>query len=278
MREEKEQSQAPGISFKPKLCHAHAHQDNSCFHVHNTAEILHQRLDSLNLLVRRRSSFAIERVVRISEEVESQSFQQNPASNEVDTESDDLTSKVHVLAHRDPKSVLDTDASKRLEHIFDRYMSEHKEDSDAPTKKSKKRKGLNRIQVKRGERLKKSILTLQNQLQKNSSRYLSRSANSLRFQSTSVVDDEFPIPVSESEMDPNLLLTLSCEMLAIDTGRRLLKAVVLHAISQKLFVLMFWFIHCRFFQVRIFWQQIMFMLLLAVITYSLHVPVEKLES
>lgn len=265
MKEEKEQTQIPGIRpFTPHLHHAHTHQDDSCFHIHNSAEILHQRLDSLNNLVKKRSSFSIDRVASISEEIEKNQFlHQNAASGEIGNEDDNITSNLHNLAHKDPKSVPETDASKRLEQIFETYMLEKNKDNlNTTTKKSKKRKGLNRIQVKRGERRKRSIQALQNQLKKTSSKHLSRSANSLRFHlrakqsdnKETAVDDEFPIPVSESEMDPHLLLTLSCEKLAIDRGRRLLKEVVLHMISQKLFVLMYWFVHCRFFQVSFYWH------------------------
>ncbi len=256
MREEKENRPNTADSFKPGQLHIYTHDDDSSCHIHNTAEILHQRLDSLNHLARRRSSFAI-----INSGLGELDGHFDPQTHTSKEEGDNLKPKIHVLAHRDTKLVPDTDAGKRLEQIFDRYFSEKKEDFDAPNKKSKKRKGLNRIQVKRCERRKKSILKIQNQLKKNSAKNLSRSANSLCFHmkrsrnpdsksTPNLMDDEFPIPVCGNEMDPPLLLTLSCEKLAIERGRRVLKAVVLHEISQKLFVLMYWFIHCRFFQVR----------------------------
>eukprot|EP00979_Chaetoceros_neogracilis_P004951 scaffold845_cov274-Chaetoceros_neogracile.AAC.44 len=141
-----------------------------------------------------------------------------------------------------------------------KYKAESEEDPKVT--KLKKQRGLSHVQIQRGERRYKNIQTLQNQLNSISTRHLSRSANTLQFRlkrkidqhidngapSDEVLNDDFPIAVDEHEMNPSLLLTLSCEKLAIDRGNRLLKAVVLHDISKNLFVLMYWFIHCRFFQ------------------------------
>lgn len=244
-----------GNSLKSKL---HQAKHNS-FPLKNSAKLLHQRLDSLNNVARRRSSFALDKAVIENGNIIPSGFpfpalllKERPC-----VEGDDKSSGTRVLAHRDTDVVTDTEAGKRLENIFDRYSIEKDEDSGALKTRSKGKKGLNRIQVKRGERRKRSIQTLQNELKKNSSRYLSRSANSLRFHlrgnpnlSDIFSPNAFPIPVNKVEMDPHVLLTLSCEKLAVDRGKRLLKAVVLHQISQQLFVLMYWFIHCRFFQVR----------------------------
>jgi len=251
-----EQLQSESIAFKPKSYQGP--QDNA-FHM---AEILHQRLDSLNNLVTMRASLSLSRISSGIEKVSSALAQQNaPPSHDIETKSGEDLTQVHCLASRDPH-LPPTDAGQRLEILFDRYNSQTKEEK-APQKASKRRQGLNHIQVKRGERRKVSIQTLQNQLKGNSSRYLSRSANSLRFRlkkksscqapkkdSDMEAEEVFPIPVSEFEMNPHLFLTLSCEKLALDRGKRLLTSVVLHQISQKLFVLMYWFIHCRFFQVR----------------------------
>lgn len=57
-----------------------------------------------------------------------------------------------------------------------------------------------------------------------------------------------PIPMKETEMNPGLLITLSCEKIVVESGKRLLKTVALHETSQKLFIHMYWLIHCRFFQ------------------------------
>jgi len=228
------------------------------------AQTFLQRLDSLNALVRRRSSLSLQRIFANPTQ-ECQTLQHQPTiSQEINIAhsiENNATSN-HSLATRD-LTLPQTDAGRRLELLFERYRAESEDDPKAK-KESKNRRGLNRAQVKRGERRKKSIQTLQNQLTGISTRYLSRSANTVQFrlkrnngksiqnkaQTDEVADEEFPISIDEHEMNPDLLLTLSCEKLAIDRGNRLLKAVVLHEISKKLFVLMYWFIHCRFFQVR----------------------------
>ena len=249
--------QSQNIPFKPQSFQG---INDSSF----LAQTFLQRLDSLNALVRRRSSLSLQRIFANPTQ-ECQPLQHQPTVSQeiniVHTIENNATSNLS-LATRD-STLPQTDAGRRLESIFERYRAESEEDPKAK-QNSKRRRGLNRAQVKRGERRKKSIQMLQNQLTGISTRYLSRSANTVQFrlkrntgkiiqhraQTDEVADEEFPIAIDDHEMNPNLLLTLSCEKLAIDRGNRLLKAVVLHEISQKLFVLMYWFIHCRFFQVR----------------------------
>jgi hypothetical protein len=221
-----------------------------------------QRLDSLNALVRRRSSLSLKRIFSNPQRNDCHNVHDRSASQVVDTGNANPPS-IYSLAVRDPNLPM-TEAGKRLEILFDRYKAESEEDPKVT--KLKKQRGLSHVQIQRGERRYKNIQTLQNQLNSISTRHLSRSANTLQFRlkrkidqhidngapSDEVLNDDFPIAVDEHEMNPSLLLTLSCEKLAIDRGNRLLKAVVLHDISKNLFVLMYWFIHCRFFQVRDF--------------------------
>ena len=250
-------TQSQNIHFKPQS-----------FQGTNDGSFLAQtfllRLDSLNALVRRRSSLSLQRIFANPTQ-ECQTLQHQPTvsqeTNIVHSIENNATSN-HSLATRD-STLPQTDAGRRLELLFERYRAES-EDNPKEKRDSKKRRGLNRTQVKRGERRKISIQTLQNQLTGISTRNMSRSANTVQFrlkrnngkiiqnraQIDEVADEEFPISIDEHEMNPDLLLTLSCEKLFIDRGKRLLKAVVLHEISKKLFVLMYWFIHCRFFQVR----------------------------
>ncbi len=227
------------------------------------ATALHQRIDSMKEIVNRRSFF-------MSEQIPDDDAIMNVAMSNIahDGEIDDVRShegetgetpdKVRPLAKHDPK--LQTDAGKRLEAILDKYVHEVNEEGKSGRIRSSRKqrgRGLSRIEVKRGERRKISIKALKSELQKNGKRYLSRGVSSVHFQlntkeSSSQLDGDeyvYPIPVRKSEMNPHLLLTLSCEMIALNRGNRLLKVVALHEKSQKLFVLMYWFIHCRFFQV-----------------------------
>ena len=244
------------IAFKP----------NSFQGVNDNSFLAHtflQRLDSLNALVQRRSSLSFQRVFSDPQQEDAGNVHQQSVSqvlNAVNT-NENSSAPSHSLAMRDPNLPM-TEAGRRLEILFDRYRAESAEDPKVT--KLKKHRGLNRVQIQRGERRTKSIQTLQNQLNGISTRHLSRSANTLQFrvkhkadkithrraQSDEVANGDFPIAVNEHEMNPSLLLALSCEKLAIDRGNRMLKTVVLHDISQKLFVFMYWFIHCRFFQVR----------------------------
>ena len=229
-------------------------QDNS-FHM---AEVLHQRLDSLNELVRRRSSIRIHDASKPEKDT-NEIILGGSVCGEVGAKVDN---KFVTFDASEKPRVPQTDAGRRLEILFDRYKAENDGDEKASSNTCTKRKhskALNRSQIKRGERRKASIKALQRQLKTISSRHFSRSANSLRFkvnrdpsshgESNMTTERQFPIPVGDCEMCPNLLLTLSCEKLAVDRGTRLLKAIVLHQISIDLFVLMYWFIHCRFFQV-----------------------------
>lgn len=54
-----------------------------------------------------------------------------------------------------------------------------------------------------------------------------------------------------NEMNPKLLLSYACERTVLPGGTRMFKHFATSTESQHLFVYMFWFIHCKFFQV---WQ------------------------
>lgn len=54
-----------------------------------------------------------------------------------------------------------------------------------------------------------------------------------------------------NEMNPKLLLSYACERTVLPGGARMFKHFATSLESQHLFVYIFWFIHCKFFQVRL---------------------------
>jgi hypothetical protein len=219
------------------------------------ADLLQQRLNSLNKLVRRRESLTgIGNPDLIAEAGSKLKEQQQEADVDVGIEN---LGCPHPLSERNP-DLPQTDASRRLSLRFDDYQDGI--NCESPNKI--KNHGSNRVVINVRERRKKSIQILEKQLQSNSSKYLSRAANSIRFHVKKVPSEshlnerskmteveEYPIPLGGFEMNPDLLLSLSCEKMALNHGRGLLKTVSLNPISLDLFVYMYWFIHCRFFQV-----------------------------
>lgn len=191
-----------------------------------------QRLESLNNLVRRRSSLTLN--VPIADD---------------DGKSERNCCDVNNIESLERPILMEienTDAAKRLEMLFDRFVEEKK---DPNLKSSKKCKGSCRNQMR--ESRKQKILELQTQLKRKHTRHLSRSANTLTFRLSDKAacgGDIDIYPIKKAEMDAKLLLLLSCEKISIKRGYRLLKSIATHEISQDLFITMFWFAHCRFFQ------------------------------
>lgn len=52
-----------------------------------------------------------------------------------------------------------------------------------------------------------------------------------------------------NEMNPKLLLSYACERTVLPGGARMFKHFTTSLESQHLFVYIFWFVHCKFFQV-----------------------------
>lgn len=50
-------------------------------------------------------------------------------------------------------------------------------------------------------------------------------------------------------MNPKLLLSYACERTVLPGGHRMFRHFATSVESQRLFVYMFWFVHCKFFQV-----------------------------
>lgn len=60
----------------------------------------------------------------------------------------------------------------------------------------------------------------------------------------------FPMPLDEFKRNAELLMKLSCEKMCLDHGRGLMKTISTNPTSIDLFINMFGFIHCRYFQVH----------------------------
>mmetsp|Transcript_21175 Transcript_21175/g.31177 ORF Transcript_21175/g.31177 Transcript_21175/m.31177 type:complete len:632 (+) Transcript_21175:82-1977(+) len=180
----------------------------------------------------------------------------------------------HSLAFRNP-DLPQTDAGRKLESLFLNYREDSVEGIHGRSGggKSKKR-GISRIEAKRREKKKRTIQAIQGELEANASRHLARAANSLRYRITKSKDqqgrqlvdevngkgikhavpdkcnphtEEWPIPLG-NDMKPELLIRLSCEKIVLPSGESMLKRLALHSVSLNLYVYMFWFVHCRFFQ------------------------------
>ncbi|CAM9670310.1 unnamed protein product [Ectocarpus sp. 4 AP-2014] len=63
-----------------------------------------------------------------------------------------------------------------------------------------------------------------------------------------MAQERFPIPMEPNEMNPKLLLSYACERTVLPGGARMFKHFATSLESQHLFVYIFWFIHCKFFQ------------------------------
>jgi hypothetical protein len=61
-------------------------------------------------------------------------------------------------------------------------------------------------------------------------------------------NEPWPIRLGGTEMQPKWLLTLAAEKLTLVAGEAMMKRLCLHELSCHLFVYMYWFVHCRFFQ------------------------------
>ena len=174
---------------------------------------------------------------------------------------------IHLLFTTDP-NIPQTDAARRLETLIESYHDGSiGQDKVKKKRELKKKIGLSRIEAKRRERRRRDIQRFQGLLEGNSSKYLARSANSIRFkvasmdgESSQMISplinpkkyppaDSYPIPLGGYEMNPDLFFGYSCEKMTIQRGKKIMKQISLHPISLNLFVVMYWFIHCRFFQV-----------------------------
>jgi len=170
-----------------------------------------------------------------------------------------------------------TEAGKKMELLFqkmdDNDMTRRKK---RVRKKTRRRAGLSDLEQL--ERSRNLIFSIQNKLEKNAEKYVTRAANSLRFKVNNKeknkkqeVDcfkisdfnryqEDWPIPLDRYNMDPELLLRLSIETAVLSNKTYLMKRVILHETTYDLYVYIFWFVHCRFFQVcfQIVEQNILF--------------------
>lgn len=195
-------------------------------------------------------------------------------SNEIEVEdffpelkvesNDDVISIPQSLAFRDPNLPY-TEAGRKIELLFQKYHDNEGNETERKGRK-KARRGAGRLDIEKQERRRKAIMHIQTQLEKNSEKYVTRAANSLHFRVqfcngddhsiTSPLNtdvdprqEKWPIELGGFDMNPQLLLKLSIEKAIIPNGLVLMKRLVLNEISCDLFVYIFWFVHCRFFQV-----------------------------
>ena len=60
--------------------------------------------------------------------------------------------------------------------------------------------------------------------------------------------ERWPIPLEATEMNPRLLLSYACERVTLPSGFKVFKHFTLSPMSCQLFVYLYWYVHCRFFQ------------------------------
>ncbi|CAM9224340.1 unnamed protein product [Chrysoparadoxa australica] len=166
-----------------------------------------------------------------------------------------------------------TDAGRKLDAKLEAVLGTPTAGNSDPTHtrdnalKSKRALYKTKTTKDKGDRM-----VLERKLQSNLDRFITRAISELHYQVPSNDDTEssedssvyvgeakmaaalglenvkFPIPVSPTEMNPRLLLSYVCERMVLPCGTKLFKHFVLLSESQTVFVYMFWFAHCKFFQ------------------------------
>lgn len=146
------------------------------------------------------------------------------------------------------RSAPSTEAGRRLEAKFDEAVG-HLLMTQKRTVKAKaisvaslgrnRRNELQKLDEKKQERVK-----YERRLQSNLEHYVTRAVNELHYEDA----ENWPIPLHAQEMNPRLLLSYSCERVALPSGARMFKYFCLSQVSCQLYVVLYWYVHCRFFQ------------------------------
>ncbi|CAM9625683.1 unnamed protein product [Discosporangium mesarthrocarpum] len=163
-----------------------------------------------------------------------------------------------------------TDAGRKLEHRFEREYGSAHPSSFAPKFKTMGTSKLKWMGQKKVETRKQERMFYERKLQSNLERYVTRAVSDVIYQvpgeqgpadndsptmeeaplvlTAEMAQESFPIPVQGNEMNPKLLLSYACERIVLPGGARIFKHFVMTVESQQLFVYLFWFVHCKFFQ------------------------------
>ncbi|KAJ1445449.1 hypothetical protein M885DRAFT_626172 [Pelagophyceae sp. CCMP2097] len=157
-----------------------------------------------------------------------------------------------------------TEAGRRLDgkfddevgHMFAATSRGHKQKTFRlpPGGARARRSEQHKQDEKKQERVK-----FERRLQSNLEHFVTRAVTDLRYavheQSTLLgasarppEPEAWPIPVGAVEMNPRLLLSHSCERVALPSGHRMFRHFALHDLSCNLYVFVYWAVHCRFFQ------------------------------
>lgn len=160
---------------------------------------------------------------------------------------------ISSLAYRNPRTP-HTDAERRIESLIQEYEDESNPNEYVPTK----RRSVSRLRAhdiaSRHKHRKLIIQSLLSRLESNSSQYLTRASNSITFHVKSEEEIIWPIPISDKEMNPTLLLHVSLQMITHAKTRRNMETLSLHGISQSIFVHSFWLTHVQYFQ-KLSWRE-----------------------
>jgi hypothetical protein len=186
--------------------------------------------------------------------MESQLGQDEPDSDR-EPENDDVNdnSAMNALAYRNPHTP-HTEAERRMEGLFSEYQEEIEAASEAKKnqpKKSKSSRKTSPIDLVDRERRRKRLKSLQIIAENNSTKFLSRSSNSIVYRAKK----KWPIPINENEMNPKLFLDISLQMIQHPGICKDIETLVLHPTSEDLLVHAFWYMHVQFFQKISFSEQ-----------------------
>ena len=192
---------------------------------------------------------------------ESNIYDENDHDYKIIEDNTNESYRISSLAYRNSRTP-HTDAQSRIESIFQEYQDEivgstETEEKHLSFRQLKRAKSSRKLSVQGifdRDIQRKRLQSLQSQLENNSTRYLARASNSLVFRVQNGQKDHWPIPISESEMNPSLLIQLSLQMITHPRTRRDMERVALHEISQELFVHAFWLTHVQFFQ-KLSWRE-----------------------
>eukprot|EP00904_Undaria_pinnatifida_P003688 jgi/Undpi1/1331/HiC_scaffold_11.g04723.m1 len=180
-----------------------------------------------------------------------------------------------------------TDAGRKLAHQFEQEYGAKQTSSATPKFSKTSSTKLKRVDhYKKSESRKHERIHFERKLQSNLDQYVTRAVTELLYRtpedteegsgpenpgnsqddtspaadagvgdgahasgaSEVIARERFPIPMEPNEMNPKLLLSYACERTVLPGGTRMFKHFATSTESQHLFVYMFWFIHCKFFQ------------------------------
>ncbi len=215
----------------------------------DATESLRQRLISMHELVRTRKT-----LIQMAQSTHDTSDFEYNAEEEGQGESSSLPPDLLREKNLDATVMNDPCTNRQSLLRFQNLLDESERKNQSSNKKHHQ-------ESNREKRRQEAIQTIEKQLESYSSTLLGTLFNitvkktpngkSNCSGSESMVDViVFSMPLDEFKRNAELLMKLSCEKMCLDQGRGLMRTISTNPTSTDLFINMFGFIHCRFFQVH----------------------------